>query len=227
MLDEQEERALRILIIDDLPIFRKVIGQAVEDLGYSSETASDPEEALSLIEKAEEQNEPFSIVTIDMVFEVGKAEMPMGIQILDSIKKDERYRHIGCIMISGSGVHAQRVLDLRDDHGLDYFISKDRLDPDSLRRGIEKALARVRLRPLGTMERQLEVLKETLDTYRENCMIHNSNLAKLRQQQAKRGSDVSVNIENQIKDCQALLEEEQEKVEKVKEQIRLLQDEVE
>lgn len=139
------DQALRVLIIDDDPLLPSLIGSIMEMLGHTWQSANNPDDALLALKEAEKSKNPFSIVTIDMKFDVGKNEVPMliGKTILQKIKS--QYPHIACIVISGSGVAAHEVLDLRDEYGLDYYISKDRLDKDTLDRGIKRALRRVKI----------------------------------------------------------------------------------
>ena len=50
----------------------------METLGYTWESADSLEQALLAIKEAAENDRPFSVITIDMKFEIGKGEMRMG-----------------------------------------------------------------------------------------------------------------------------------------------------
>jgi len=209
----------KILIIDDDPLDIQLLGMNAQTLGYLWQSASNVNEALLAIKEAEEREESFVVATIDMEFETARSGKGFGKTILRNIKSS--YPNIACIIISGSGVTAHEVLDLRDDYGLDYYISKDRLDLDTLERGIRKALNRVR--PLRSIEARRKVLEETLEKYKDVCAIYAQNLAKVQEKKAKRGSDVSVDIENQIEDFAEQLEKARNKVQELEEEIKLFE----
>lgn len=212
------DQPIKILIVDDKPLFHGLIGGNVEILGYIWQAANTLEEALLALKEAEERDDPFAIVTIDMNFEVDKNEMPLGTMILQKIKK--HYPHIACIIISGAGLGAQDVLDLRDDYGLDYYISKDRCDSKTLDQGIRRALARVR--PLRNASRRRELLAETFEKYQDIYAIYARNLARVEEKKAQKGIEVSVDIENQIDRYKQQLAEVQQKLREIKEEIERL-----
>ncbi|MCB9076958.1 MAG: TIR domain-containing protein [Anaerolineaceae bacterium] len=136
---------LRILVIDDDPIYRELIGIAIEKLGHTWHSVTNPMEALQALEIAEDNKEPFSVVTIDLDFgpSAQQNKQTGGIEIFPIIKR--RYPDMACIIISGaSGINPQDILTLRDAYGLGHYISKDRLDPETLDLGIKKAFEQVR-----------------------------------------------------------------------------------
>lgn len=142
-----EDKPLRILAIDDDPDFHRLFGLYAETLGYMWESATNLEEALSAIQKAEENKNPFSVITIDMQFKMGAGEEPIGKAILQRIKSRNPY--LACILITGSG--GVDVLHLRDEYQLDAYIPKHRFDQDTLKENIKRALERVsRRRAIST-----------------------------------------------------------------------------
>jgi PAS domain S-box-containing protein len=56
----------KILIMDDELQIRKVLGEMVETCGYSYQTAKDGEEAFELFSQAQEMEDPFSAVILDL-----------------------------------------------------------------------------------------------------------------------------------------------------------------
>lgn len=211
-------KPLRILIIDDQPLFHKLIGGNAELLGYTWESANSFEGALLALEEAEQNKNPFAIATIDITFEVEKSEMPLGTMILQRIKS--KYPHVACIVISGSRLSAQEVLDLRDEYDLDYYISKDRVTPKILDEGIKKALKRVKIP--GNINKRRELLEEELETYRQICVTYGNNLALAELLKAKKGIDAGVAIENEINIYREELARFTEKVEETEQKLKRL-----
>jgi ActR/RegA family two-component response regulator len=221
---DRAARPHKILIIDDDKYWRKTIRRFAQLLRYDSKTVEGYEDAGAELRQAEEEGCPFSVATIDMGFEVGEQKMmsPLGKEILRYIKSEHPY--VACIMVSGSGVAAHEILDLRDDYGLDYYVSKARLDRDMLDRAITRATGRVR--PLGNIERRLEMLKQTLEICKDICVQYAYDLAIVEQRKAEKGVDVSVDVENQIVAYRARLEEAREKVQETEEEIREIEKEI-
>lgn len=132
----------RILIVDDEVDWRNIISLMSNSLGYTPEVASTLNEATQKIQTAYQEGNPFNVVTLDVGFVVGHTSFQGGKQLLKQIKA--QYADMACVMISGSeGITPDTVLDLRDEYGLDYYIQKDRLEPDLLRRAILRAIERV------------------------------------------------------------------------------------
>ncbi len=218
MISPLAGKPIKVLVVDDDPLFHRLIVPNISKWGYVCESVTDRDSAMLALQQAEEDNSPFSIVTVDMNFVVGKTEMPLGKTLPQEIKS--QYPYIACIMISGSGVSAHEVLDLRDDYNIDYYIAKDRFDPDTFNKGIKRALERVR--PLGNVERQRELLLETLERYKDLWVIYRNNLAMVELKKAQKGIDVSVDIENQIEIFQRKLGEAAEKIREIEQEIKRL-----
>lgn len=220
MLDSTS-RPRKVLIVDDDKDWRESIGLCAKVLNYEYALAESYDEVKSKIKEAEESQNPFSIVTIDMRFEIGK-EGTLSLRGKDILRYcKSAYPYLACIMISGSGVPAHEILDLRDDYDLDYYISKDRLDVEMLERAINRALKRVR--PLGSTERKLETARETLDIFKDTCLIYEHHLATIKQKKAHMGIDVSVAVESEIRIYTKILQEVQKNIQKKEEEIKLLE----
>jgi len=207
---DRTARPHKVLIIDDEEIWRTNIRLFAKLLGYESKVARSYAEVDAELRQAKEEGAPFSVATIDMRFKVGEGQTfsPLGREILRYIKS--AYPYVACIMVSGSGVPAHEILDLRDEDDLDYYVSKDRLDSKMLDRAITRATGRVR--PLGSVRGRLEMLRQTLEICQDICVQYAHDLAIVEQKKAQKGIDVSVDIENQIVAYKALLEEAREKV---------------
>jgi DNA-binding NarL/FixJ family response regulator len=139
------QKHLKILVIDDDPECQSTIGTYAELLEHTWESSSTFDEAKRMIENAERCGAPFAVATIDMKFTMGKYKpgkptTALGTGILQYIKKKHPY--IACIMVTAEVPH--QLLDLRDEYKLDAYISKGRLDQDSLAEAINKALERVK-----------------------------------------------------------------------------------
>jgi ActR/RegA family two-component response regulator len=135
-------KSQRILVIDDDPWWCKFIGRMAEMHGYDWQSASNFDEMKSALSEADGRGSPFSAATIDMYFGMEhNVEIPLGKTMLKYIKS--HYPNIACIVISGVSEVAGDLLTLRDEYGLDSYISKDRLGPDTFNEAIEEALRRV------------------------------------------------------------------------------------
>jgi CheY-like chemotaxis protein len=139
---------LRLLVIDDDEEWRSILSDIAEDLGHTADTAATLEEARTKLRRADARQRRYDIALIDMNFEIGKqnTQMPRGKEVVQYIKT--HYPAMACIMVSGSlNITPERVLDLRDDYDLDYYIQKERFEIDTFVRALERALARVRVMP--------------------------------------------------------------------------------
>lgn len=102
----------RILIVDDDPLNLDLLEQELTDQGYAVERASDGEEAVQKVPAFDPD-----IVLLDYM-------MPKmdGIQVIKHLKKDERYRALPIILLTGKGSSDDKVKGL--DAGADDYIVK-------------------------------------------------------------------------------------------------------
>lgn len=142
MIKEPGNQPIKILIIEDDPIWRELITRLAKSLGYDAQTANSFEEVEEKLRQAETIGQPFSIVTIDALFKLGETnqEYYLGYEILRYIKST--YQNMPCILISGVSAVGSKVLDLREEYGLDYYIPKMDLNPKELEMRVQKAIAR-------------------------------------------------------------------------------------
>ncbi len=137
----------KILIVEDNAEFRQLLYRYVQLVKCCPVTAPDPDQAYELLEAARKDHSPFSAAMIDLRFEIGTGgnvtQVLRGIEVLQYIKVE--YPEVACLIISGETIEPSEVLDLRDYYGLDYYLAKDRLDPQKLAKAIARAAERVRV----------------------------------------------------------------------------------
>lgn len=100
----------KILLIDDDPDIRTVMGMVLKKEGYEVDTASRREEALEKL-----SNEKPSVILLDVLLSGAD-----GRELCREIKADETMRHIPIIMFSGHPGAAQQF----ETYGANDFIAK-------------------------------------------------------------------------------------------------------
>src|SRR5713226_783448 len=153
----------KILIVDDEPSNRKILGQELTHRGYAVETANDGSEALRKAESARPD-----LVILDYM-------MPdlTGLDVLKELRKREDDTPV--IMITAYGSVERAVQAMKE--GAYDFITRP-FEPDHIALVVQKALERQRLK------RKVQVLSEEVgQRYRliigaSPKMIHVAELAK-------------------------------------------------
>lgn len=85
------DKNLRFLVVDDFATMRRIVRNLLKDLGYNNvEEAEDGNDALAKMQQA-----PFDFVISDW-------NMPNmdGLQLLNEIRKDERFKAIPVLMVT-------------------------------------------------------------------------------------------------------------------------------
>lgn len=102
----------RILIVDDDPLNLDLLEQELTDQGYAVDRASDGEEAVQKVPAFDPD-----VVLLDYM-------MPKmdGLQVIKHLKKDERYRSLPIVLLTGKGSADDKVKGL--DAGADDYIVK-------------------------------------------------------------------------------------------------------
>ncbi|MBN1833620.1 MAG: response regulator [Deltaproteobacteria bacterium] len=87
MREKGEDRIIkgqgRILVMDDQPSLRKIIGKMLEELGYESEVSKDGDEAIRIVEEAQKNERPFDAVILDLTIPGGMGGKEAIKRILD------------------------------------------------------------------------------------------------------------------------------------------------
>jgi len=80
----------KILIVDDSSLIRSVASSAAEEAGHESVVAKDGQEGLELL-----QTQSFDLIFSDV-------NMPVmgGLEMVENIKQDDRYKYIPIIMLT-------------------------------------------------------------------------------------------------------------------------------
>ena len=88
-----------ILVVDDSPVSRRLLGYTLQNNGYAVLTASDGREALSVLEAQ----------LVDLVIaDLAMPEMD-GLALLRYMRADECFRDIRLIMLTASGLDQDRI----------------------------------------------------------------------------------------------------------------------
>ena len=141
LLSIDGQKKVRIIVLDDSVLFCKELRELIEnDLGYIMEETYEISEFRLKIQEAESQGNQYSIAIIDMNLSPDNSVVRRtGREALKFIKS--KYPYIGCIL--ASGIIPDDVLKLRDRYGLDSFISKSNITPETLEDEIRNTLKRV------------------------------------------------------------------------------------
>lgn len=123
-----KNKLLKILIVDDEPEYREVLQMILDDQGYSTDMASNGEEALEKLKK-----DKFHIVLTDLI--MGQID---GIELLRIIK--EKYVDLEVIIITGYGT-IQNAVDAMKKGAFTYFIKSH--EPEELLREIKNIQTRI------------------------------------------------------------------------------------
>lgn len=101
-----------ILVVEDEPAIRELIGFACESSGYTVLRAGSVQEASDLLS----QNRVHLILLDWMLPDLS------GLQWLDKLKRDERYAAVPVIMLTARGTESDKVAGL--DAGADDYVVK-------------------------------------------------------------------------------------------------------
>jgi CheY-like chemotaxis protein len=101
-----------ILVVDDYPVTRRILGYTLRKHGYEVVSASDGEEALARLSEM-----PVDMAIVDIA-------MPGmdGISLLKLIRADPQLRDLPVVMLSASGQDQDRIT--AREEGANAFLSK-------------------------------------------------------------------------------------------------------
>lgn len=118
---QEEERPMRVLIVDDDRVMRMIVQRQIDDLGHETETAINGRKAMDILNADKSK---FDIIVLDR-------EMPEmgGLEVVARMKADMDLRKIPIIMATGS----KRPEDIKKgiDAGVFYYLTKP-IDGDVL-----------------------------------------------------------------------------------------------
>jgi CheY-like chemotaxis protein len=133
--------ALRLLLVDDDQDYCTNMRILVAALKHSVDVANTIEDAQHKLRQAESEGAPYAIAIIDMNFKRGRTTFVQGTQLIDHIHAHHPY--VACVVASGDRVEPDKVLDLRDEHQLDYYLQKERISPEKIQKAIQRCRERM------------------------------------------------------------------------------------
>ncbi|MFH0903239.1 MAG: response regulator [Pseudomonadota bacterium] len=119
----------RVLVVDDEPVIRRILHQALAQRGYEVLEAENGMEALRLIK----EREPNAILLDAMLPDVH------GFDICKRLKESRRYRHIPIVMMTAVYKGWRMAADLKEAYGVAGYIEKP-FDIQEVVRQVESAL---------------------------------------------------------------------------------------
>jgi serine phosphatase RsbU (regulator of sigma subunit) len=146
------ENTYKILIVDDEPFNIDYLEQELEDLGYTTISASNGQEALDLI-----SSESPDMILLDIMMPVMD-----GFEVLARLKANDGWRHIPVVVISAMSDMESVTKGI--EMGADDYLPKP-FDPTLLMARLKASLEKKRLHDLEQkylrgLERELEIGRE-------------------------------------------------------------------
>ena len=188
---------IKLIIMDDEVDWCETISQTARLLGHYSDAVTSLEAAYEKIQEAYNTGKPYNLIVIDLNFQIGDTdkEVPRGKEILHFVKA--RHPYMACLVVSGVSMAPNKVLDLRDDNGLDYYIQKDHFDIDTFSNAIEKSLRRVKSKT--TISTSKADLEKVITKWKNVRVVLYDDLANVEKRAALKGIDVDIATHNEIK----------------------------
>lgn len=103
----------KILLVDDAPVFREVMGDILEEKGFEVQTASDGLEAMEAIRK-----KAFDLIMLDLML-----PRMTGFDLLKQIKKQKETREVPVLAVSGIYTREEHMAVLKQ-LGAEGFANK-------------------------------------------------------------------------------------------------------
>jgi len=114
LVSKEDGDQMKILIVDDSSVMRKVIKAAADVLDLESEEAQDGVEALDILSK--------NYRAIDLILLDWNMPQKTGFEVLQEIKNTENYKEIPVMMVTTEGHKASIVAAVRA--GADNYLVK-------------------------------------------------------------------------------------------------------
>lgn len=147
---QEEERPMRVLIVDDDRVMRMIVQRQIDDLGHETETAINGRKAMDILNADKSK---FDIIVLDR-------EMPEmgGLEVVARMKADMDLRKIPIIMATGS----KRPEDIKKgiDAGVFYYLTKP-IDGDVLNSVLISAVREVEMQK--NLKRELKKHKTSFN----------------------------------------------------------------
>lgn len=126
---EPDPHMMKVLVVDDSLVMRRIITNHLQALGYSNILEADNgEKALRILEQ-----EPVDLILSDWCMRVMH-----GIEVLRSVRKNEATKHIPFIMVTAEA-QPHLILEAIRAQVSDYVVKP--FTRENLRESIEKVLA--------------------------------------------------------------------------------------
>jgi len=113
----QDVKGLKVLVVDDNPVARQIICEALEMFSFKVTQASSGNEALSEVRDAVGKNHPYDLVIMDW-----KMEGLDGIETSKRIKSNVRHRHLSILMVTA--YDKEEVMRDAQNAGIDGLLVK-------------------------------------------------------------------------------------------------------
>jgi CheY-like chemotaxis protein len=126
------KRPRRALVLEDEERWRKVVIEALTDLGFVAEGAANPVEARELL-----QRHFYHLLMLDISMERGNEENDEGMRLLAELHKNDQRRALRIVILSGFA-NVERIREAFARYGVDDFLSKDNFDDTQFQANIEE-----------------------------------------------------------------------------------------
>ena len=206
-------KGIKLIVMDDKVDWCEMISQTARLLGHNPEAVTTLEAAYGNIQEAYNAGKPYDLIVIDLNFQIGDSEkeVPRGKEVLHFVKA--RHPYMACLVVSGVSMAPNKVLDLRDDNGLDYYIQKDHFDIDTFSNAIEKSLRRVK--PKITASARKNELEKVIEKWKSVRIVLYGDLASAEKRAAFKGIDVDIATKNEIENYEMQLAKVDETISKL------------
>ena len=131
---------IRILVIDDDRNWLDVIKMMIKHIGYEVNGVDSLEELKTELEKSLVNEDPYSIVLTDVIFDVRGHPISLGKYIVSYVKNN--YPNIECTLLTGARFDPIEIMSLRDEYDVAYVLYKDMIEVDTLSETIKKMIVR-------------------------------------------------------------------------------------
>lgn len=126
----------RILVVEDLPEWRKKLAGILRREGYDVREAVDYDEAISWLD-----SQIFDLAVIDIRLEDWDEENIQGMELVEEIRGREIQRDMSVIIVTAYGTVERAVKAFRE-YEVFYFLEKAKLNIEEYKRIVADAIAK-------------------------------------------------------------------------------------